>query len=59
MNSSQDVLNYLSHLSAIKKELGPEAVIEENEGIYLIMDKNLIPKLTLTKKLFGIWQELE
>ena len=59
MTNSQNVLDYLNHLKNIKKSIGPNYTYFEDEGLFTILDKENIPKISLSKKLFDIFQELD
>jgi hypothetical protein len=56
--TSNDLLVYLTHLKELKKDLG-EYSYSKDEDLYIIYDKNNIPKLTLTEKIFEIFQEIQ
>jgi len=57
--STNDLLNYLNHLKDIKKSLGDDYYFHKEDDLYIIFDKNSIPKLTLSQEIFRIFRELE
>jgi hypothetical protein len=56
--SSNDVLNYLSHLKEIKKSI-PNYTVSEDENIFTIYDSNNIPKISLSKDIYKVFKEIE
>jgi hypothetical protein len=57
MKSSKDVLDYLNHLSDIKKE-NPNYGIRKEGELYHIYNKEHLLLLTVTEKIFRIFEEL-
>jgi hypothetical protein len=56
--NSNDVLKYLTHLKEVKKDLG-RYYFHQEDDVFVIFTQNGIPKLTLTEKLFKMFQEIE
>lgn len=56
--NSNDVLLYLEHLKEIKKSI-PGYSVTEDDNIFTIYDKNNIPKISLSKDIYKIFQEIE
>lgn len=57
--TANDVLYYLMRLKSIKQELGPDYIYSFDEEVYTIFNSENIPILSLTKKNFEIFQEIE
>lgn len=56
--TSKEVLKYLKHLSDIKARMKPPVSLEIDENIYHLMDGNGIRVMSVSKKIYEIFNEL-